>query len=75
MIGSLSESEEQMEENNGVVVPQMVLSVMNLKYSHIQTLFAKTFQPDESALLENVTFSANSGELMAILAPRDAERR
>lgn len=56
-------------------VPPMTLSVMNLQYSHTQNFLEKMFQPDESALLENVTFSANSGELMAILAPRDAERR
>jgi ABC-type multidrug transport system ATPase subunit len=30
---------------------------------------------DEAAVLENVTFSVESGELMAVLAPQDAERR
>ena len=55
--------------------PEMVLSVMNLKYSHVQNVLEKTLQPEESAVLENVTFSVESGELMGILAPRDGERR
>lgn len=73
MTGTSSDPEAQIEDP--LPVPKMVLSVMNLKYSHVQNIIAKTLQPDESALLENVTFSANSGELMGILAPRDGERR
>jgi hypothetical protein len=72
MDGSASDNEANVAACS---VPKVVLSVMNLKYSHPQNIVARTFQADESALLENVTFSANSGELMAILAPRDAERR
>lgn len=56
-------------------VPSMVLSVMNLKYTPSQNIIAAALQSDEAAVLENVTFSVNSGELMGVLAPNDAERR
>lgn len=56
-------------------VPSIALSVMNLKYIPSQNFIAATMRSDEAAVLENVTFSVESGELMAVLAPQDAERR
>ena len=56
-------------------VPSMVLSVMNLKYRPSQNFIAAAVQSNEAAMLENVTFNVKSGELMAVWAPADAERR
>ena len=62
-------------------VPKVALSVLNLRYSptsqhrKVQKFLVNAFHGDEAANLENVTFCANGGELMGVLAPDDAERR